>query len=74
MALAGSDGSYADWAAELVPALRAAGARRILLAGRPAPEIADLVDDFVAMGVDLAAFLDRTRAALAAAPTAGAEK
>ncbi len=74
VALAGSDGSYADWAAELVPALRAAGARRILLAGRPAPEIADLVDDFVAMGVDLAAFLDRTRAALAAAPTAGAEK
>jgi methylmalonyl-CoA mutase len=59
--LAGSDAAYADWGAELIAALRAAGATRIALAGKPR----DLdVDDSFALGDDALGFLTRTREAL----------
>lgn len=56
--LAGSDAAYAEWGAPLIAALRGAGARHVIVAGRPG----DLdVDDSCAMGVDALAFLTRTR-------------
>lgn len=61
--LTGSDGAYAAWGAELVAALREAGARWVILAGR-APEGVD-VDDTCAIGVDALDFLRRTREQLA---------
>ena len=65
--LAGTDAAYAEWGAELVAALRAAGAVRVVLAGKPGPRTVgdDVVDDSAAMGVDALAFLHRTREALA---------
>lgn len=68
--LAGTDSAYAEQGVALVAALREAGAHHVLLAGRPGPDLADLVDDHVAVGVDLIAFLERTRAALNATPRA----
>ena len=60
--LAGTDPSYDEWGADLVSALRSAGARWVILAGKPG----DLpVDDSAAMGVDALAFLTRTREKLA---------
>ena len=60
--LAGTDPAYAEWGAELVAALRDAGATWVILAGKPG----DLeVDDSCAMGVDALAFLTRTREKLA---------
>ncbi|MBD8868658.1 methylmalonyl-CoA mutase family protein [Nocardioides donggukensis] len=60
--LAGTDATYAEWGAELVAALRAAGARHVVLAGRPR----DLeVDDSCAVGVDALRFLHTTREKLA---------
>ena len=47
-------------------ALRAAGARWVILAGRPSPTLGRLVDDHYAAGDDLLAFLGRTRNALSA--------
>ena len=63
--LVGSDAAYAAWGADLVRALREAGARRVILAGRPGPATvpAELVDDFCAAGEDAVAFLRRTREA-----------
>ena len=59
--LVGSDASYAEWGAELISALRDAGASRVSLAGKPR----DLdVDDSCALGDDALAFLVRTREAL----------
>ena len=59
--LAGTDAAYAEWGADLVAALREAGARRVILAGKPK----DIeVDDSCAVGVDALAFLIRTREAL----------
>ena len=56
--LAGADPTYAEWGPDLVAALRAAGARHVILAGKPG----DLeVDDSCAVGVDALAFLRRTR-------------
>ncbi|MQW75938.1 methylmalonyl-CoA mutase [Nocardioides sp. dk4132] len=60
--LAGSDATYAEWAPAAVEALRAAGATRVLIAGKP---IDGLTDDSCAVGVDALAFLTRTREALA---------
>jgi methylmalonyl-CoA mutase len=60
--LTGSDAAYAAWGAELVAALREAGARWVVLAGK-APDFA--VDDTCAMGVDALDFLRRTREKLA---------
>jgi methylmalonyl-CoA mutase len=56
--LAGADTTYAEWGAALVAALREAGARHVILAGKPG----DLdVDDSCAVGVDALDFLRRTR-------------
>ncbi|EFQ82542.1 putative methylmalonyl-CoA mutase, small subunit [Aeromicrobium marinum DSM 15272] len=60
--LTGNDAAYADWGAELVTALRDAGARFVVLAGT-----ADVdADTTVAMGLDALAFLRRTREELTA--------
>jgi methylmalonyl-CoA mutase len=60
--LTGSDAAYAAWGAELVAALRGAGAQWVVLAGK-APGFE--VDDTCAMGVDALDFLRRTREKLA---------
>jgi methylmalonyl-CoA mutase len=67
--LAGPDGAYAAWGAELVAALRGAGARWIILAGKPGEATipAGVVDDHCAFGEDAVAFLTRTREHLEAA-------
>jgi len=59
--LAGSDDDYRVAGRSLVDALRAAGARAVLLAGRPPVELRDAVDDAVAAGDDVLAFLGRVR-------------
>ncbi len=62
--IAGTDAAYGEWGATLVGALREAGARHVVLAGRP--EALDApVDDSAAMGLDALAFLRRTREELA---------
>jgi methylmalonyl-CoA mutase len=60
--LAGPDAAYDGWGADVVARLRQAGARHVIVAGRPR-ELQ--VDDSCAMGVDALAFLHRTREALA---------
>ena len=55
--LAGTDTAYEEWGAEAAAALREAGVRHVVVAGKPA----DHVDDSAAMGVDALAFLTRTR-------------
>ena len=62
--LTGSDSAYAEIGIDMVNALRGAGAGRVLIAGRPKGELADLVDDQVAVGDDVVDFLRRTRAHL----------
>ncbi|WP_344146033.1 methylmalonyl-CoA mutase family protein [Nocardioides koreensis] len=59
--LAGSDPTYAEWAAQAATALREAGARWVIIAGKAT----DAADDSCAMGVDALAFLTRTREKLA---------
>ena len=61
--LAGPDEAYAAWGADLVAALRDAGARHLVLAGRPGEDTvpADLLDDSCATGDDAVAFLTRLR-------------
>lgn len=62
VALAGPDDLYAERGIGTIEVLREAGARRVIVAGRPR----DLeVDDSAAVGVDALAFLGRTREALA---------
>jgi methylmalonyl-CoA mutase len=58
--LAGPDTAYDEWGAELVTRLREAGARHVIVAGRPR----DWADDSCALGLDALAFLRRTREAL----------
>ncbi|HKY58252.1 MAG TPA: methylmalonyl-CoA mutase family protein [Aeromicrobium sp.] len=66
VALAGPDDLYAERGAETIEALRGAGARHVILAGKPRDlPFADAVDDSAAMGVDALAFLRRTREELA---------
>ncbi|MET3804955.1 methylmalonyl-CoA mutase [Nakamurella sp. UYEF19] len=62
--LAGSDRGYAESGKDLIYALRAVGAERILLAGKPSTELAGLVDDHLAVGEDVVEFLLRTRHAM----------
>lgn len=62
--LAGTDAAYREWGAELIAALREAGAPRVVLAGKPDAVDAEL-DDSAAAGLDALAFLRRTREALA---------
>ena len=59
--VAGTDATYAEWGSAAAEALREAGARRVLVVGRPA----DWADDACARGEDAVAFLRRTREALA---------
>ena len=61
--LAGSDAAYAAWGADAAAALREAGARYVVLAGKPGDRTVrpDLVDDSCALGVDALAFLTRVR-------------
>lgn len=61
--LAGTDTAYAEWGADLVAALRGAGARWVILAGRPVAGVD--VDDSCAVGGDAVEFLARTREKLA---------
>lgn len=63
--LAGTDAAYAEWGADLVAALRAAGASYVVLAGKPAEKTVTDVDDSCAMGVDALGFLARIREELA---------
>ncbi|MCY4725291.1 methylmalonyl-CoA mutase family protein [Nocardioides sp. STR2] len=63
--LAGTDAAYAEWGADLVAALRAAGASYVVLAGKPGERTVTDVDDSCAMGVDALGFLRRIREELA---------
>ncbi len=63
--LAGTDAAYAEWGAELVAALRAAGATYVVLAGKPGERTVTDVDDSCAVGVDALGFLGRIREELA---------
>jgi methylmalonyl-CoA mutase len=65
--LVGHDKAYAEWGAELAQALRAAGARWVILAGKPVESIE--TDDTCAMGVDALDFLHRTREKLGVVST-----
>ena len=59
--LAGADAAYAAWGPDVIAALRAAGTRRVIVAGARG----DLdVDDSCAVGVNALTFLRRTREAL----------
>jgi methylmalonyl-CoA mutase len=59
--LAGTDAAYAEWGADLIAALRAAGATYVVLAGKPGERTVTDVDDSCAMGVDALGFLARIR-------------
>ncbi|WP_375002726.1 methylmalonyl-CoA mutase family protein [Aeromicrobium sp. CTD01-1L150] len=64
--LTGPDPLYAAWGTDLVAALREAGARRVVVAGKPGTVEegavdASAVDDWAAAGLDALAFLRRTR-------------
>ncbi|GGF40785.1 methylmalonyl-CoA mutase [Marmoricola endophyticus] len=60
--LAGADKTYAEWGADLVAALRRAGATWVVVAGRPSVGGTDLgVDDANAVGGDALAFLTTIR-------------
>ncbi len=61
--LAGNDKAYAEWGADLVAALREAGAEWVVLAGKPLEGVQ--TDDSCAMGIDALEFLHRTREKLA---------
>ena len=63
--LAGPDKAYDAWGAELVTALREAGAAWVIIAGISTGSITERVDDSCAMGVDALDFLHRTREKLA---------
>ena len=66
--LAGTEAAYNEWGADLIAALREAGAAWILLAGKPTDDL--FVDDSAAAGVDALAFLHRTREHLGAQSSA----
>lgn len=59
--ICGSDDQYPEWIAELVPELRARGAKHILVAGRPGDKQASFeqagVNGFIFMGTDVVATL-----------------
>ena len=65
--LIGHDRDYAEWGADLVAALRKAGARHVVLAGKPGEATVEtaLLDGSCAVGVDALMFLHTTREALA---------
>ncbi|MFT4009578.1 MAG: methylmalonyl-CoA mutase family protein [Nocardioidaceae bacterium] len=55
--LAGTDAAYAEWGAAAARALREAGVRHLIVAGKST----DYTDDSAALGIDALAFLNRTR-------------
>jgi len=57
--LCGTDKAYAEWGADVIAALREAGASYVILAGKPGEGIT--VDDSAAIGIDALAFLARVR-------------
>ncbi len=61
--VAGTDTAYAAWGADVVRALRGAGATYVVLAGKPGARTvpARLVDDSCARGTDALGFLRRLR-------------
>ena len=61
--LTGSDKAYEEWGADLVAALREAGAQWVILAGKAIDGV--VTDDSAAMGLDALDFLNRTREKLA---------
>jgi methylmalonyl-CoA mutase len=64
--LVGNDQGYEAWGAELVEALRGAGATHVVLAGRVPDAWGDVAPDTtIAMGVDALAFLRSIREELA---------
>jgi methylmalonyl-CoA mutase len=65
--LAGTDKTYAAWGAAAATALREAGARYLVLAGKPGDKTVtpEHLDDSCALGVDALAFLTRVREELA---------
>lgn len=69
-----SDAVYAERAAAAAAALRAAGARRLYLAGAPGDRRAEFeaagVDEFVMLGVDVLDVLSRALAVVGVTPTA----
>ncbi|WP_170111057.1 methylmalonyl-CoA mutase family protein [Antricoccus suffuscus] len=62
--LVGSDAGYAELGPDTIGALRQAGIDFVVAAGKPVPEIADLIDDYMAVGQDVIDFLRRTRSTL----------
>lgn len=63
--LAGSDAAYSAWGEAAATALRAAGARHVIIAGRPTgPGDWPGADDACAVGLDALAFLTETRSKL----------
>lgn len=62
--LAGTDTAYAERGAGVIAALRGGGADTVVLAGKPLPQVTDVVDDHVAAGQDVVQFLRRVRGAL----------
>ncbi len=65
--LVGNDKAYAEWGADLVKALREAGAQWVVLAGKPLDDVE--TDDTCATGVDALDFLTRTRERLGVVST-----
>ena len=65
--LAAADRTYLADGPAAVWALRTAGARWVVLAGAPGAEMEQLVDDSIAAGDDVLAFLQRTRDQLSGA-------
>ena len=61
--IAGADATYADWGDKLAKQLRKAGARYVVLAGKPGDKTVkpELLDDHCAVGIDALAFLRRVR-------------
>lgn len=64
MLVAGTVAAYDEWGADVITGLRAEGAARVVLAGRPVPAVAQLIDDHIAAGQDVVEFLGRLRAPL----------
>ncbi len=62
--LTGTNTAYRAAAADVIGALRAAGATWVVLAGPAIGLLAYLVDDHITMGEDMGAFLRRTRTAI----------
>ncbi len=73
--LAGTDVAYAEHGVETIAALRAAGARTVLLAGTPAAaRLEGLIDDHITFGTDIPALCRRIRDCLAGGTAEGSSE